>query len=68
MSEVVETEQGFYIIVRQPLDEAYMKRQLAVLLQQYQYAATDTLLSQQSIDTRIVCNDYGATLTLTELE
>lgn len=63
-SGVVECEDGFYIIERQPLSEAYITANLTELLKRYQYAQAELLIEEQRAQLKIEWNDYGASLDL----
>ena len=68
ISEVVETEDGFYVIVRQPLDEQYLVRNVTSLMQRYQYAEVERMLTDLRKDMTIEWNEYGASLDLLTME
>ena len=67
ISDVVETEDGFYVIVRQPLSESYIAANLTELLQRYQYAQVESLLSERRADLTVEWTDAGRALDLVTL-
>ena len=58
-SGVVECDNGFYVIERQPLSEAYITANLSELWQRYQYAQVEGLIDEQQSRLTIDWNDYG---------
>ncbi len=61
-SGVVECEDGFYIIERRELSEAYILGNLTELLHRYQYASVETLIDKKQAELKIEWNDYGNSL------
>ncbi len=58
-SGVVECENGFYIIQRQPLSESYIVNNVSTLWQRYQYAEVEALIDEQQSRLVVEWNDYG---------
>lgn len=58
-SGVVECDDGFYIIQRQPLSESYIVNNVTVLWQRYQYAEVEALIDEQQSRLVVEWNDYG---------
>lgn len=67
-SEIVECEDGFYIIERQPLDEKYIMANLTELLQRYQYAQAELLIEEQRAQLVIEWTEYGASIDLLAMQ
>lgn len=67
ISEVVEGEDGFYVIVRQPLSESHIVGNLTELLQRYQYAEVEALLAEHRATMTVEWTEYGQSLDLTTL-
>lgn len=67
ISEVVETDDGFYIIVRQPLSESYIAANLTELFQRYQYAQVESILADERAALTVEWTDYGRSLDLVSL-
>ena len=67
-SGVVECDEGFYIISRQPLDEAYITANVTKLLQSYQYAQVEALLTDYRSDIEVEWNDYGKSIDLVAMQ
>ncbi len=67
-SGIIEAEGGFYIIERQPLSEQYITKNLTELLQRYQYAQVELLISEQREKMTIEWTEYGASLDLLNMK
>ena len=67
-SGVVECDEGFYIISRQPLDEAYVTANVTKLLQSYQYAQVETLLTDYRREIEVSWTDYGKSVDLVAMK
>lgn len=61
-SGVVECDDGFYIIQRQPLSESYIVNNVSTLWQRYQYAEVEALIDEQQSRLVIEWNNYGKQL------
>lgn len=61
-SGVVECDNGFYIIQRQPLSESYIVNNVKTLWQRYQYAEVEALIDEQQSRLVVEWNDYGKQL------
>ena len=68
VSEVVEGEDGFYVLVRQPLSENDILSNLTSLLQRYQYAQVETLLAEHRKGMTVEWTDYGRSLDLVAMK
>ncbi len=64
ISDIVQTEDGFYILERQPLDQDYLVANLTELMQRYQYACVETLIRDVQKDIKVELNDFGKSLDL----
>lgn len=67
-SGVVECDEGFYIISRQPLDEAHITANVTKLLQSYQYAQVEALLTDYRYKIEVEWNDYGKSIDLVAMK
>ena len=68
ISPVVETERGFYVIVRQDLTPSYATTNLSTLLQQSQYQAMSEILEAHQKELSVTLNEYGESLDLVSLK
>ncbi len=68
VSEVVETEDGYYVIMRLPLDEDDVKAQVDTLLVQYQYASLKKHMDVEREKLSFVGNDYFGSISLMGIE
>ena len=64
VSGVVECEDGFYVIQRQPLNEQYIVANISELLKRYQYAEAQLLIEEQRTQLELEWTEYGASLDL----
>ncbi len=64
LSGVVECEDGFYVIERQPLNEQYIIANLSELLNRYQYAEAELLIEEQRAQLELEWTEYGASIDL----
>ena len=60
----VQTEDGFYILQRQPLDQDYLVANLVELMQRYQYASVESLVRDLQKELTVELNDFGKSLDL----
>ena len=67
-SGIIEVDNGFYIIERQPLSEQYIMSNLTELFQRYQYAQVELMISERRQELAVVWNEYGASLDLLTLK
>ena len=67
VSPVVQTDRGFYVIVRQDLTPSYATTNLTTLLQQYQYQAMSEILEAHQKELSVTLNEYGTSLDLVTL-
>ena len=68
VSDVIETEDGYYVIMRLPLDEDDVKAQVDTLLVQYQYASLKGQMDVEREKLSFVGNDYFNSISLMEIE
>ena len=61
ISPVVEDENGFYLLMRQPVDEAYAAANVEAFIQDRQSRQVQKILNEAAADNEIVVNDgiYG---------
>lgn len=64
ISDIVQTEDGFYILQRQPLDQDYLVGNLTELMQRYQYACVESLVRDLQKEITVELNDFGKSLDL----
>ena len=67
-SEAILGEDGYYVIMRLPLDEEDVKDQLDTLLVQYQYAALKKHIDAEREALSFTGNDYFGTFALTDIK
>ncbi|MBQ8005899.1 MAG: peptidylprolyl isomerase [Clostridia bacterium] len=63
-SDVVEGENGFYIIARLPKDAEYIEKNFETLKAQYLYVEFNELLSNEAEQAELEFTEYGKTLDL----
>ncbi|MBQ8409559.1 MAG: hypothetical protein IJY39_11930 [Clostridia bacterium] len=68
VSEIVELDEGYYIIMRLPLQEEDVKKNVNELLYQYQYAAVKKQLDAQNEKIEFVGNEYYQGISLIDIE
>lgn len=68
VSDVIETEDGYYVIMRLPLDEDDVKAQVDTLLVQYQYASLKKHMDVEREKLSFVGNDYFGSISLMGIE
>ncbi|MBE6601100.1 MAG: hypothetical protein E7637_01140 [Ruminococcaceae bacterium] len=68
VSEVVETDDGFYILVRVEDTEEHFLSQVPSLLQSYQWAKLEDMVTQKKETISIELNDYGKELDLVKMK
>ncbi len=68
VSDVIETEDGYYVIMRLPLDEDDVKAQVDTLLVQYQYASLKGQMDVEREKLSFVGNDYFGSISLIGIE
>jgi hypothetical protein len=64
VSDIIQLEEGFYILQRQPLEQDYLVNNLGELLQRYQYAQVETLVRDLQKDIVVELNDFGKSINL----
>lgn len=62
VSDVVQTDDGFYVLVRQPLDQNYLVMNVQELMQRYEYVQVEALVSECRELLTVELNEYGASL------
>jgi hypothetical protein len=67
ISEVVETDSGFYVIERLALETSYVLANLSDLAQQYQYARLNEFIDAEQARLTLTLNDYGKSIDLTKI-
>ena len=67
-SSVYETEDGYYVLMRLPLEEDYLKENAMTFLEQYQYAVLKRYEDACRGELAFVGNDYFLALSLAEME
>ncbi len=67
VSDIVETDTGFFVIERLALDEKYVIANLATLIEQYQYAIFNDYIDQRQSELSITLNEFGKSLDLTKI-
>ena len=64
VSDVIETEDGYYVIMRLPPEESDVKAQVETLLVQYQYAALKKHMDSEREKLSFAGNDYFGSISL----
>lgn len=64
VSEVVETPDGFYVLVRMPESEATFVSKVPSLLQSYQWAKLEAMVEEKKATLSVELNEYGKTIDL----
>ena len=67
-SDVVESEDGYYVIMRLPLEREYVARHASELLTQYKYAALYKACDEQREQISFTPNEYFGTLKLIDIQ
>lgn len=67
-SSVYETEDGYYVLMRLPLEEDYLKENAMDFLEQYQYAVLKRYEDTCREELAFAGNDYFLTISLAEME
>lgn len=68
VSDIIETDDGFYIIERQALDPTYITANLHELYQRYQYAEVEGLLAEHRTSLTVDWTDAGKEINLLDIE
>ncbi len=68
ISDIVQTEDGFYIIERQPLEQDYLVANITELMQRYQYACVETMIRELQSEITVELNDFGKSIDLLTME
>ena len=63
-SDVIETEEGFYIIQRLPIEKKYVNANFETLKMQYQYAVVNSDIAKKRAELSFAPNDLGKTIEL----
>lgn len=68
VSDVVETEEGFYVIQRLALDEAYFELNMETLIEKYIVGKINLAFEAHAKTLSFELNEYGKTLTLRDMK
>jgi len=68
VGEVVETDEGFYVIQRLQPDEAYYENNLETLIEKYIVGKMNLAFEAHADEISVEWNEYGKGLTLREIE
>lgn len=68
VSDVVETDSGFFVIMRLAPDLDYVTTNASTLLQYYQSASMGAYIDKFKSDCQVTLNEYGQTLDLLNLQ
>ncbi len=67
VSEVVETETGYYVLIRMEDSEQILLSKSTALLKSYQWAKVEQIIDQFREEINIEYNEYGAGLDLLKI-
>ena len=68
VSDVVETEDGFFVIMKAPKEEAHVREHADDLLNQYRYAALKSHMDAKAEEIAFAGNDYFISISLVEID
>jgi hypothetical protein len=68
ISDVIETADGFYVLVRQPLDQNYLVKNVQELMERYEYVQVESLIDECRDLLTVELNEYGASLDFLAIE
>ena len=68
VSEVLETAEGFYVIMRLPMDEDYIMNHISELTNQYANVQFYNLIDEAQAKITIELNEYGKSIDLTKIK
>lgn len=68
ISEVVEGENGFYVIVRQPLKESQLVANITEFYQRYQYIEVEALISERRETMSLEWTELGSSIDLVRMK
>ena len=68
VSDVIETEDGCFVIMRLPKEEEHVRAQADDLLGQYRYAALKKQMDAKKAEIRFIGNDYFDSINLAEID
>ena len=68
ISDVIETADGFYVLVRQPLDQNYLVKNVQELMERYEYVQVESLIDECRDLLTVELNEYGASLDFLTIE
>ncbi len=68
VSEVIDTGDGYYVMVRVPYDTPTLLAKIPALLKSYQWACVESTVDTYKADLRIELNEYGKSLDLLKIE
>lgn len=66
-SDVIQTQTGFYVIKRLPLETSYVLTNLTNLINQYQFSLLNKYIDDRQAELVFEFNEYGAGLDLTKI-
>lgn len=68
VSEVIEADEGYYVIMRVPMEENHVKRQASELLTQYRYASLKRKMDEKREKISFEGNEYFDSLKLIDIK
>lgn len=68
VSEVIDTGDGYYVMVRVPDDTPTLLAKIPSLLKSYQWARVEAIIDTYKPDLKIELNEYGKTIDLLEIK
>lgn len=68
VSDVIETPDGFYVLVRMPEDEQIFVSKIPYLLKSYQWAKLEQMVEAKKETVSVQLNDYGKTIDLVAIQ
>jgi hypothetical protein len=68
VSEVVQTPDGFYVLVRMPSTEQTFVSKIPTLLKSYQWAKLEAMVEAKKENLRVELNEYGKTIDLVTMQ
>ena len=68
VSEVIDTGDGYYVMVRIAYDTPTLLAKVTALLNSYQWAKVESIVDTYKTDLKIELNEYGKTIDLLEIE
>ncbi len=68
VSEVIDTGDGYYVMVRIADDTPTLLAKVPALLKSYQWARVESIVNTYKTDLKVELNEYGKTIDLLEIE